>query len=253
MHTILIALFPLLLLAQEPDDVAQPRVSSPTVSAGKAQFQQTCGFCHGPDGRGASGPDLIRSSMVSHDVKGNLIGQVVRSGRPEKGMPAIQLSDTEIRNIAEFLHAQAEGAASVARRIPTEYPLQKLLVGNAEAGKAYFNGPGGCISCHSPAGDLAHIALKYKPFDLQTRIAFPSGAKPMVTVTDASGRTFSGEEVYSDEFSVTLREKSGWTHTWKRDAAKIDVHDPLAAHEKLLQTYTDQNIHDVFAYLETLK
>ncbi len=110
------------------------------VTAGKNQFQQTCGFCHGPDARGASGPDLIRSSLVSHDKNGDLIGQVVHNGRPEKGMPAFQLSDTEISNIAQCLHAQAKIASSVSQRIPSEYPVEKLLVGNPAAGRAYFNG-----------------------------------------------------------------------------------------------------------------
>ena len=253
MRTVLLTFLPLVLFAQDPDDVARQQQADASISAGKAQFAQTCGFCHGRDGRGASGPDLIRSPLVSHDVKGDLIGSVVRNGRPQKGMPAFQLSDTEIRNIADFLHAQAKSAASVAQRIPSEYPLAKLLVGSAAAGKTYFNGVGKCSSCHSVTGDLQHIAIKYKPFDLQTRIAFPSGAKPTVKVTDASGKTYSGEQVYADEFSVTLRDTSGWQHTWNRQAVKVEIHDPLAAHEQLLQQYTDADLHNLFAYLETLQ
>jgi cytochrome c oxidase cbb3-type subunit III len=230
---------PVVALAQDP------------AVAGKAQFQQTCGFCHGPDARGASGPDLIRSEVVSHDVDGNLIGDVVRNGRPEKGMPAFQLSETDIRNIAQFLHAEALTAASVARRIPSEYPLAKLLVGNAEDGKRYFASH--CASCHSPTGDLAHVATKYKPFDLQTRIAFPSGAKPVITVTDKDGKVWTGEQVYADEFLVSLREKDRAIHTFKRGSAPIGVKDPLANHEQLLREYSDKNLHDLFAYLETFK
>jgi len=70
-------------------------VQAQSVTAGQREFRQTCGFCHGPDGRGASGPDLIRSSLVSHDVNGNLIGPVVRNGRPERGMPAFPFSDDQ--------------------------------------------------------------------------------------------------------------------------------------------------------------
>jgi cytochrome c oxidase cbb3-type subunit 3 len=231
-----------MLLAQDPGI---------SIVTGKLQFQQTCGFCHGPDARGANGPDLIRSSLVSHDVDGNLIGEVVRNGRPDKGMPAFQLSDTDIRNIAQFLHAEAHNAASVARQIPSEYPLQKLLVGNAQDGKAYFAER--CANCHSLAGDLAHVASKYKPFDLQTRIVFPAGAKPMLTVTDRNGRTWHGEQVYADEFVVSLRDTDRSVHTWNREDAQISVKDPLEAHEKLLRQYSDKNIHDLFAYLETLK
>lgn len=252
-RAVILIFIPALLLAQDPDDVRPQQPASPNVSAGKAQFQQTCGFCHGPDARGASGPDLIRSSLVSHDVDGSLIGPVVHNGRPEKGMPAFQLSDTEISNIAQFLHAQAKIASSVSQRIPSEYPVEKLLVGSATAGRTYFEGQGNCRSCHSTTGDLAHIASKYKPFDLQTRIAFPSGVNPSLTVQDASGHIFSGDQVYADEFVVSLRDKSGWLHSWKRNTVHVELHDPLAAHEQLLKRYTDSNLHDLFAYLETLK
>lgn len=251
MRTAILILLPVLLLAQDPDDAAKQQSSSAVLAAGKSQFQQTCGFCHGSDGRGASGPDLIRSSVLSHDVNGNLIGPIIRNGRPDKGMPAFQLSDSQIRSIAAFLHSQATVAASVSRRIPTEYPLSKLLVGSSARGQEYFSGH--CSHCHSVTGDLAHIATKYKPFDLQTRIAFPAGAKPTVTVIDSHGAHFKGDLVYADEFLLTLRDNNGWRHTWSRDTVTAEIHDPLAEHEKLLKTYTDENIHDLFAYLETLK
>lgn len=241
------------LLAQNPDGIREQQAIEAGNLPGKKEFQQTCGFCHGPDGRGASGPDLIRSSLVSHDLNGNLIGPVIRNGRPEKGMPAFQLSDVEIRQIADFLHAEAHLASSVAQRIPEEYPMEKLLVGSAEAGKSYFNGQGRCTECHSPTGDLAHIASKYKPIDLQTRIAFPSGTAPAITVTDSSGKTFTGEEIHADEFIISLRDAKGWEHSWNRSTVKVEVHDPLATHVALLMHYTDKNIHDLFAYLETLK
>ncbi|MBV9269364.1 MAG: cytochrome c [Acidobacteriaceae bacterium] len=240
-------------LGQDPDAIRETQANASGADAGKRQFQQTCGFCHGPDARGASGPDLIRSPLVSRDQNGNLIGPVIRNGRPEKGMPAFQLSDAEIRNIADFLHAEAKVAASVAQRIPSEYPLEKLLVGNAGDGKAFFDGAGHCTACHSAAGDFAHIASKYKPFDLQTRIAFPSGAKSNVTVTDASGKMFEGEETYADEFFVSLRDKNGHVFSWSRQSVKVQIRDPLREHERLLKTYTDKNVHDLFAYLETLK
>src|SRR5947209_8421433 len=125
MFKLLMVLLPAMALAQDPDDVRSATASDAAVQAGKAQFQQTCGFCHGKDGRGgASGPDLIRSETLSHDVKGNLIGEVVHAGRPDRGMPAFQLPDTTIAQIAAFLHAEANAAASVARKMPADYPLE---------------------------------------------------------------------------------------------------------------------------------
>ena len=250
---LLVVLAPAGLLAQDTDDVRAQQANATGNQAGKHEFQQTCGFCHGPDARGASGPDLIRSALVNHDVNGNLIGPVIRNGRPEKGMPAFPLTDAQVHEIVNFLHAEARLAYSVSQRVPTEYPASKLLVGSAAAGKTYFNGQGRCAECHSVTGDLAHIAAKYKPIDLQSRIAFPSGAVPTVTVTEPSGKTFTGSEVYSDEFIISLRDANGWVHSWKRNAVKVETKDPLAAHVALLTAYTDKDIHDLFAYLETLK
>ncbi|HEX7362760.1 MAG TPA: c-type cytochrome [Bryobacteraceae bacterium] len=232
------------VFAQSPENAAN-------IAAGKAAFQQTCSFCHGPDARGASGPDLLQSPLVNRDVNGNLIGQVVRNGRPGKGMPAFHIPESEIRQIAAFLHAQIKSAASVSQHMPSKYSLKKLLVGNAAAGKRYFDKH--CASCHSAAGDLAHVASKYSPFDLQTRIAFPSGDPPELTVKDSSGRIFKGKQVYADAFYVSLRDKNGWLHTWPRDKVSVTVHDPLAAHETLLKQYTNADLHNLFAYLETLR
>lgn len=241
------------LLAQDPDDVRERRPDAPAASAGGMLFKQTCGFCHGPDGRGASGPDLIRSSLVSHDNGGNLIGPVVHNGRPDKGMPAFQLTDAQVGEIADFLHAEAKLASSITQGKSADYPLSNLLVGNAQAGQAYFNGAGKCATCHSPTGDLAHIASKYKPINLQARIAYPSGSVPTVVVVEPSGKRYSGDQVYADEFRISLRDRSGWIRSWNRNTVKVKIDDPLAAHEALLSTYTDKNIHDLFAYLETLK
>ena len=241
------------LWGQDPSDVKPTAASTADETAGKALFQQTCGFCHGPDGRGASGTDLLHSTLVSHDVNGNLIGEVVHKGRPDKGMPAFSLPDVQVQQMAAFLHAQAKIAATVASRVPSDYPIDKLLVGNADAGKAYFNGSGKCSGCHSPTGDIAHIAAKYKPIELQSRIAFPNGKNPTATVTDAGGHTFKGELVYEDEFFLSLQSIDGLRKTFNRRAVKVEAHDPLAAHVALLNQYTDDDIHNLLAYLETLK
>jgi cytochrome c oxidase cbb3-type subunit 3 len=240
--------------AQDPAHTSQPprTEASEEVLAGKTEFAKTCGFCHGATGRGASGPDLIHSALVSHDVNGNLIGEVVRNGRPDKGMPAFpNETEAQIRAIAAFLHNEARLAATAYQRGPGDYPLSKLLVGNAKEGKRYFEAK--CTSCHSLTGDLAHVATKYKPVDLQTRIAFPTGLKPTVTVTERSGNVITGTEVYSDEFLVTLRDKNNRLLTFDRSLAKVEVRDPLAPHVELLRHYTDADLHNLFAYLVTFK
>ena len=241
-----------ILRAQDHGEDKTKASGDAEAAAGQAIFQQNCSFCHGRDARGASAPDLMRSTLVIHDVGGDLIGQIVHNGRVEKGMPAFQLADVDIQRIAAYLHQQMKLAATVASRVPTEYPLEQLLVGNADAGKTYFNGDGKCVMCHSPAGNLAHIANKYKPLELQSRIVFPDGTKATASVVDRSGHRFTGEVAYIDEFFVTLLSE-GQPRTWDRHAVQVTIEDPLAAHVSLLTRYTDKDIHDLFAYLETLK
>ncbi|HVO96597.1 MAG TPA: c-type cytochrome [Bryobacteraceae bacterium] len=221
---------------------------------GRTQFKSSCGFCHADDATGNRAPDLIRSALLSHDVNGDLIGPVIRNGRPDKDMPAFPiLSDKAVADIVVFLHKQADDALHSAG-VPNDYPLKKLLTGNADAGKAYFNGPGGCSACHSPSGDLAGVAQKYSPLNLQQRFLYPArAARVTATVTLADGRKFEGAVVHNDEFEIAITAAGGWYQSWKRREVTVELHDPLAAHRALMSKYTDKDIHDLFAYLETLQ
>jgi cytochrome c oxidase cbb3-type subunit III len=219
---------------------------------GRNQFAQSCGFCHGADATGARGPDLLRSPVVAHDVKGSEIGPVIRQGRADKGMPAMALSDAQILDIAAFLHARAAEALS-SSSVPSVYPIEKLLTGKAEAGKAFFEGAGGCNKCHSATGDLAGIASKRTPMELEARMLYPEGKHATATVTLPTGEQVKGEVKHVDDFVIGLRDASGWYRSFRRDRVKVELQDPLAAHRDLLEKLTQANVHDLFAYLETLK
>jgi cytochrome c oxidase cbb3-type subunit III len=223
-----------------------------TAERGRKQFEQSCGFCHGADATGARGPDLLRSPVVAHDVKGNEIGPVIRQGRPDKGMPAMPLSDAEILDVAAFLHVRAKEALSSAS-VPKAYPMEKLLTGNAEAGKAFFNGAGGCNKCHSTAGDLAGVASKHSPIDLEARMLYPAGKNPIAVVTLPSGERVQGEVQHADDFVIAVRDASGWYRSFQRDRVKVELQEPLAAHRELLEKLTQAEVHNLFAFLETLK
>jgi cytochrome c oxidase cbb3-type subunit III len=230
----------------------QSDTPDPAVERGHKTFQQSCGFCHGPDATGARGPDLVRSPLVAHDVKGDKIGEVIRLGRPDKGMPAMPLSDQQVLDIAGYLHARAAEALS-SSSVPSKYPLEKLLTGNPEAGKMFFNGAGGCKSCHSPTGDLAAVATKYSPVDLQSHMLYPGGKRTTVVVTLPSGEQVKGPLAHADDFVIAMHDASGWYRSFSRDQVKVELHDPLAAHRDLLDKLTQSDIHNLFAYLASLK
>lgn len=222
------------------------------IERGHKQFEQSCGFCHGPDATGARAPDLVRSPLVAHDVKGDKIGEVIRVGRPDKGMPPMALSDAQIQDIAAYLHARAEEALR-SNEVPSKYPLEKLLTGNPDAGKVFFNGAGGCNACHSSSGDLAVVATKYSPMDLHARMLYPGGKHAVAVVTLPSGEQVKGPVAHSDDFVIALRDSSGWYRSFARERVKVELQDGLAAHRELLGKITQAEVRNLFAYLESLK
>lgn len=242
-----------LVLAQ--GDPTPPKKSDQTaeIATGKALFQQRCAFCHGRDaGGGETGPDLTSSKLVAEDTVGDKIGIVVRNGRPDKGMPPFNLSDQEIAALAAFIHdrkdyveAHPGGRKGVA--------VSDLQTGNVEAGKKFFNGAGGCASCHSPTGDLAGVASRFVGLKLEERLLYPEGAPAKLTVTLPSGQTISGKLMYRDEFTVGLQDEKGWYRSFSAQSVKYKVDDPAAIHIDLLAKYTDHDIHNLMAYIQTLR
>jgi cytochrome c oxidase cbb3-type subunit III len=232
----------------------QTKFDPKTVARGSTQFKSSCGFCHGEDATGNRGPDLVRSAALSHDQSGDTLGPLIRNGRPDKGMPAFStLTAAQVSDIVVFLHSRAYESLH-SNSVSNDYPLKKLLTGNAEAGRKYFEGVGGCSGCHSPSGDLHGIAAKYRPIELQQRFLYPAnGAVRTATVTLPGGKTIEGNVVHSDEFEIAITGKDGWYQSFSRDAVKVEIHDPLAAHRALMPKYTDADVHNLFAYLETLK
>jgi cytochrome c oxidase cbb3-type subunit III len=235
------------------------------VERGQQMFVAQCGFCHGSKATGGqSGPDLIRSVIVMGDEDGKQLGEFLKVGRPDKGMPKFDLSQEQARDIATFLHQRI--AAVIDRG---DYKILNILVGDAKAGEAFFNGAGKCNTCHSPTGDLQGIGAKYDPVALQGRIVMPRGrggrrgaasgqalrSFPTVTVTLPSGKSFTGLLLRVTDFDVVLRDDSGTLRSFTRDGdtPKVEVKDPLQAHIDMLSKWKDSDLHNMTAYLVTLK
>ncbi len=223
------------------------------IESGGGLFLQNCAFCHGKDaGGGETGPDLTRSKLVEGDRNGEAIGAVVRNGRPEKGMPRFSLSDQDILNLVAFIHSQQDKAMSQSgnRKGVDEADLK---TGNATLGKQYFEGAGGCTKCHSASGDLAGVATRYSGLKLEEQMLYPSDAKATVSVTTRAGQTLTGPLQYQDEFTIGMRDAAGIYHSWPTGTITYRVDRPADAHVTAMSRYTDDEIHNVLAYIQTLK
>ena len=224
-------------------------------AAGGGLFLQNCAFCHGRDAMGGeTGPDLTQSKLVLEDKDGTKISEVVRTGRNEndKKMPAFQFSSQELNSIVAFIRAR-EVAAAAMKGGRRGVAVEDLQTGNAEAGKKYFYGDGGCSKCHSPTGDLAGLARRYEGLRLEERMLYPRDAKSTIAVTLPSGQTISGTLAYQDEFTVGLKDSTGTYRSWSVDSIKFKVDSPVEAHVEQFPKYTDDDVHNLMKYLQTLR
>ncbi len=214
----------------------------------------------------------MRSLVVLDDEKGILIAPVLRDGRPDAGMPKLGLTDAQISDLVDWLHVQTYAADH-----RSTYAYQDVLTGDPKKGEAYFKVT--CGGCHSATGDLKGIGARYDGFALQARWLQPRGGRggagggggrggrgsgdaasstrgvTTVTVTLPSGQKFSGALDRVDDFSVSLRDSAGGYHSFTREGAvpKVEINDPLKPHTDLLSKYTDADVHNITAYLVTLK
>jgi len=223
------------------------------VRQGGDLFRQDCSFCHGRDaGGGETGPDLTRSKLVTEDVDGEKIGVVVRNGRPDKGMPRFERSEAQIASLVAFIHTQQHNALT-RHGGRKGVDASDLQTGNAAAGKKYFEGAGGCSACHSPTGDLAGINSRFKGLELEEQMLYPRHANSKVAVTVASGQTVTGTLRYLDEFTVGLIDDDGSYRSWRTRDVQYKVDAPAKAHVALFEKYTDDDIHNLMAYLQSLR
>ena len=240
----------------------RPAADPAVVERGRALYSANCAFCHGVDTRGGdSGPSLLRSGVVLDDQQGELIAPIVQNGRPDRGMPKFAFSTEQVSDLAAFVHTFRAAGYDESRQKPPS-----ILVGDPRAGASFFAAK--CASCHSATGDLKDIASRIPeekhlqqtwlmPGTGSGRGGAPSVIPPAPTaaVTLSSGERVEGRVEHLDDFTIALATPDGGYRSFRidRNTPKIEIHDPLEGHRQLLPTYRDQDIHNVTAYLVTLK
>jgi cytochrome c oxidase cbb3-type subunit 3 len=251
----------------------RPKGNPDVIQRGRGIFAGACGPCHGADARGGQlgGPNLLRSELALNDKAGELLYPVIKNGRPGTQMVASPLPDEDIRAVIAFVHDLQSKIGGQGNPPPGEEVKLDILVGDAKAGAAYFTAK--CASCHSATGDLAGLATRYAdPKQLQNvwvsggraiarggGVMRPAGGTPRAfttaTVTLPSGEKAAGRLLRIDDFSVTIAQADGSPRTYRRngDTPKVEIADPLEGHIALLRVLTDADMHNVTAYLVTLK
>ncbi len=248
-----------------PGDPAQ-------IARGKTLYGISCTGCHGADLRGGDlgGPNLLRSQIALSDQDSELILPIIQGSRQNSGMPAIPMSPEDAKAVAAYVRSVVETIGRQGMPPSVGQAPPSVLVGNAGEGQAYFAVR--CSSCHSATGDLQGIATKIPdPKLLQNTWVSGGGrggrggrggaspdaptARTVTVAVTLPGEIVEGRLVRIDDFLVTVGLADGTTRTFARngDVPKVEVRDPMKAHRDLLSIYTEKDMHDVTAYLVTLK
>jgi hypothetical protein len=174
-------------------------------------------------------------------------------------MPAFaSITETQAADLISFVRSNT---------IQTKASARSYGDGQRPGWPGFLRGRRKCATCHSVTGDLKGVGTKYDPMTLQGKIVWPRGGggfgrgpvtpdkSPItVAVTKAAGEKLSGVLVSSDDFIVVLRDSSGAERSVARtDKTKVEMKDPLRAHFDNLRKLTDKQMHDLTAYLVTLK
>jgi len=230
-----------------------PEPNKAAAARGAPLFQQNCAFCHGQNAHGVTAPSLITSDEVLSDDHGERLTPFLKAGRPDKGMPAFAtMSDEQLNDIAEFLHLQVEDVANRGT-----YHVLNIVVGNPVQGETYVKAR--CMKCHT-AETFAHIGSSFgSPDQLQRGWIWPASSENSklaisATVKQPGGATLTGRVKVINDFRITVVDSAGQTHVINRGPGiEVEINDPLADHQEMIQTLTNNDMHNVTAYLATLK
>jgi putative heme-binding domain-containing protein len=246
----------MLLFLQQAQDLELPTVNRNPFTApadvdqGKKLYGGRCAGCHGPRGNGGKGANLAAPSLPRAQSDLGLY-RVIRYGIPESEMPAHNMTQREIWQIAAYVRTL--GASSEER-----------AAGDPARGRAIFSGNGRCLQCHAVGTEggtvgpsLSDIGRRRGPGFLRNKLADSAANVPddfrTVQVTTRDRRKLSGVRLNEDSWSIQFRDLTGALHSfWKQDLSDIQVvrKTPMPSYGNVLER---QELNDLVAYLSELR
>ena len=222
------------------------------IDVGKGNFRLYCSPCHGIHAQGGRGPDLTRGSFAAGDADADLfrvISHGVEGTEMESYSPGFD-GDMIWRLIAYI--------RSVAKVTPAEIP------GNAQHGRAIFQGKGGCGACHAIDGKGGEIGPSLSMVGRERSLGFlreklltpsrsltPGYSTIMVTLRD--GQTIRGINKGYDDFSAQLLDVNKRFYSFRREEVlRMSREDQSLMPADYAQKLNADEQTDLLAYLASL-
>ncbi len=228
-----------------------PAIGTPAaIAAGAKLYANSCAGCHGPDGSGGRGPNLVHRALW-HPLGDENIFKVVRNGVPGADMPPTDLSDEETWNLVAFVHSLTGPAAD------------NPPPGDAEAGREIFWGAAaGCSGCHSIRGrggytgpDLTNVGGSRPAAVIKESIVDPSKdlsqmGQEAVVVKLHDGKVIEGIARNRHNYSLQVVDRGGDLHLISmRDVAELTISESSPMPGDYGQRLSEQQLTDLLAYL----
>jgi len=247
------------LLAQAPagppaagSESPVARLTAEDLADGQQLFRARCALCHGYDGTGGRGSSLAQLKLrrVGDDAS---LFDAIRNGIPGTEMPSVwALSDAETWRIVGYVRSLA--------RSPSPPPK-----GDAERGRALYEGKGGCPACHVVAGkgeasgpELSDIGLRRGPTHLREALEHPAAARPdgflIVRVRARDGSEVVGTRLNEDTFTIQLRDLEGRFHSFRKaELAELEKQRDVSPMPAYTGVLTPAELDDLVAYMAALR
>ena len=234
------------LLAQHGGDYERA-----DIERGAQLYDEFCSNCHGDEGDGVGNVNL-KAGQFRHASTDQNFRRILTRGIPGTGMPPGDYGETDMLALIAYV------------RNMRDYDGGVVTLGDAERGRAIFEGKGDCSSCHRVAGngsrrapDLTSIGAIRGAGSMRETLVDPSGSmlpvnKP-VRVLTKDGETVTGRRLNEDTYTIQiLDEQERLVSFDKIDLREVTVlsQSPMSSYSELL---SEEELADVLAYLVTLK
>jgi cytochrome c oxidase cbb3-type subunit III len=223
----------LALMAQhQVDSDKKPRnaaIGDPVaIAAGASLYAGSCSGCHGPDGQGGRGPNLI-DRVAWHPLNDDTIYSTIKNGVGGADMPPTNLPEEKLWELTAFVVSLTSPA------------IEANPPGDAKGGEEIFWGKGTCGNCHAIRGrggrlgpDLSNVAAIRPLARIRESILDPDadGFRDYkgITVTLKDGRTVRGVARNRTNYSLQIQDAKGDLHLLSVSQVKdmkIDQHSPM--------------------------